>query len=96
MPNGLNGSNGGDKVGSSGSFGGEGVLIGSNYRASGPGDGGRLVGSGPGGENELGYEVKADNSHYLSNPSKKSTVVVPINRKTGNPIENKPVDTKAN
>jgi hypothetical protein len=40
--------------------------------------------------------VKVDNSHYLSNPSKKSTVVVPINRKTGNPIENKPVDTKAN
>lgn len=70
-------------------------MIGSSYRGSGPGDRSAIVGAGSGGENELGYEVKADNS-YLTNPSKKSTVVVPINRRTGNPNEYKPVDTKAN
>jgi hypothetical protein len=97
LGNGLGGSNGGDRVGSGGPFGSQGVLIGgSSYRSSGQGgDGGKLLATGSGGEGELGYEIKADNSH-LTNPSKKSTVVVPLNRKTGNPSDYRAIDTKAN
>lgn len=102
MPNGLNGSNAnnaGEKVGSgNGPFSGSGVVVGSGFGLGGQGGQGGQGGSrvvGGAGENELGYEVKADNT-YLTNPSKKSTVVVPINRRTGNPNEFKPVDTKAN
>ena len=97
MPNGLNGENGGDdRV--SGSFNGSGVLIGSGgqggqgvYGEQGGQGYGRVLGEG----NDMGYEVKADNSYHV-NTSKKASVVVHINRKTGNPNEFKPVDTKAN
>jgi hypothetical protein len=64
-------------------------MIGSG--AGGQGGEGRVVGEG----NDLGYEVKADNSYHANN-SKKASVVVHINRKTGNPNEFRPVDTKAN
>ena len=90
MPNGLNGENGGDdRV--SGSFNGSGVLIGSGGQGQGGQGYGRVLGEG----NDMGYEVKADNS-YHANTSNKASVVVHINRKTGNPNEFKPVDTKAN
>lgn len=97
MPNGLNGANGeDDRV--SGPFIGSGVLIGSGgqggqgvYGEQGGQGYGRVLGEG----NDMGYEVKADNS-YHANTSNKASVVVHINRKTGNPNEFKPVDTKAN
>ena len=63
--------------------------------SGGQGQGGQGYGRVLGEGNDMGYEVKADNS-YHANTSKKASVVVHINRKTGNPNEFKPVDTKAN
>ena len=47
------------------------------------------------GENEPGYKVMRDNT-YAKNPSQKQAIFVPINRKTVDPNEYRPVDTKLN
>lgn len=106
-----NGENGYGKVGSGLGIGGVGSGGYGSGSQGGFGNGGQggvfgsgngvLIGSGGAGgangigQGEPGYEVKADNS-YLTNPSRKSTIVVPINRRTGNPNQFRAVDTRAN
>ena len=46
-------------------------------------------------ENEPGYKVEKDNS-YIRNNNQKSAIFVPINRRTVDPNEYRPVDTKLN
>ena len=69
-------------------------------RDRGYGYGGNRDGKGRGndnydGEDEPGYKVYRDNN-YAKNPSKSQAIFVPINRKTHDPNQYNPVDTKLN